>query len=139
MGWKTTFSYAVSTSTGSGETTVTDPDGNTTVYDYDQGALAAQSEWTGAAGSGTLASETDDLPDTTVTAVPASCPSGDTGNTDGSLGIRPPPQRPASTAPRPPLPRPTPEAFSRTAAMPRLKQPRPAAQPAARPRSHRAG
>ncbi len=93
MGWTTTFNYCVNTvagdcmntATGIGFVTVTDPDGNNAVYDYDEGTLVAQSAWTGAVGT-TLTSETDILPDTTVTdAAPVGCPSGDTGNTDGSL------------------------------------------------------
>jgi RHS repeat-associated protein len=70
MGFKTTFNYCVSaatgdcmnTSTGTGYVTVKDPDGNTTVYDYVEGALAAQSSLT--AGT-TLTSEQDYVPDTT--------------------------------------------------------------------------
>ena len=65
MGWKTTFSYCVNAAagdcmdaaTGTGFVTVTDPDGNTTVYDYDQGTLAAEADWTGATGT-TLTAET---------------------------------------------------------------------------------
>ncbi len=56
MGFKTTFNYCVNqlagdcmdSATGNGFVSVTDPDGNTSVYDYDQGTLAAQSAWTGA-------------------------------------------------------------------------------------------
>jgi RHS repeat-associated protein len=70
MGYQTTFNYCVNaadgdclnTATGSGYVTVTDPDGNTTVDDYQQGTLAAQSAYTGA----TLTSETDNIPDTTA-------------------------------------------------------------------------
>jgi RHS repeat-associated protein len=89
MGWTTTFNYCVdaavgncmNTSTGTGSVTVTDPDGNNTVYDYDEGTLAAQADWTGAVGT-TLTSETDDIPDTTVAAtVSGTCP----GNTSGSM------------------------------------------------------
>ena len=62
MGFKTTFNYCVNAAagncmnpaTGTGFVTVTDPDGNSTVYDYQQGTLAAQSAWTGS----TLTSET---------------------------------------------------------------------------------
>src|SRR6202035_4196031 len=39
------------------------PDHNTTVYQYDEGTLAAQSDWTSGT---TLAGETDNLPDTTT-------------------------------------------------------------------------
>ena len=50
MGFQTTFSYCVSAAagncmnaaTGTGLVTVTDPDGNKTVYNYVQGTLAAQ-------------------------------------------------------------------------------------------------
>lgn len=71
MGFKTTFNYCVNAaagdcmnaSTGTGYVTVTDPDGNTTVDYYDQGALAASSSWT--AGT-TLASEQDFVPNTTA-------------------------------------------------------------------------
>ena len=70
MGFTTTFTYCVSSAsgncmdeaTGSGLVTVTDPDGNSTVYDYDQGTLAAQSSYTGT----TLTSEQDYIPDTTA-------------------------------------------------------------------------
>jgi RHS repeat-associated protein len=86
MGWKTTFSYCVTASaldcmnaaTGTGFVTVTDPDGNSTVYDYDLGTLIAQTDWTGTTGA-TLTSESDNLPDTSVT----STSSG--GDTSGSL------------------------------------------------------
>jgi YD repeat-containing protein len=65
-GFRTTFNYCVSAadgdclnaSTGTGYVTVTDPDGSTTVDDYVQGALAAQSQWTGSV----LTSQSDDLP-----------------------------------------------------------------------------
>ena len=51
-GLQTTFNYCVNAAagdcmnpaTGTGFVTVTDPDGNTTVYHYDQGTLAAQSD-----------------------------------------------------------------------------------------------
>jgi RHS repeat-associated protein len=73
MGWKTTFNYCVNavagdclnSATGNGFVTVSDPDGNNTVYDYAQGTLAAQSAWTGTVGS-TLTSENDSVPDTTA-------------------------------------------------------------------------
>jgi RHS repeat-associated protein len=93
MGWKTSYNYCVSQSaadclnaaTGTGLVSVTDPDGNTTVDDYDQGTLAAQTAWTGTAGTGTP-TETDTDPDITITTVPSTCPSStDTGGTDGSL------------------------------------------------------
>jgi RHS repeat-associated protein len=93
MGWNTTYNYCVNsgvgdcmnTATGTGSVTVTDSDDNNTVYDYDEGTLATQADWTGTVGA-TLSSETDDIPDTAVTS-PASigCPSAETGNTDGSL------------------------------------------------------
>ena len=63
MGFKTTFNYTgLNASTGNGTVAVTGPDGNTTVYDYTQGTLAAQSEWTGS----TLVSEKDYGPATTA-------------------------------------------------------------------------
>jgi RHS repeat-associated protein len=70
MGFRTTFNYCVNAATGdcmnaatgTGYVTATDPDGNTTVYSYDQGALAAESKWTGS----TLTSEQDYVPDTTA-------------------------------------------------------------------------
>jgi RHS repeat-associated protein len=63
MGFKTTFDYTgMNSATGTGVVRVADPDGNTTVYDYTQGALAAQSAWTGT----TLTSEQDDTPNTTA-------------------------------------------------------------------------
>jgi RHS repeat-associated protein len=70
MGFKTTLNYCVNAvagncldpATGTGDVTVADPDGNSTVYDYDQGTVAAESQWTGT----TLTSEQDDIPDTTA-------------------------------------------------------------------------
>jgi trimeric autotransporter adhesin len=91
-GWKTTFNYCVNAaagdclnpSTGNGFVSVTDPDGNSTVYDYEQGTLTAQADWTGATG-GTLASEQDISPD--VMAASSGNPSGgtllDNTSTDG--------------------------------------------------------
>jgi RHS repeat-associated protein len=62
MGWKTTFNYTgFNPATGNGTITVTDPDSNTTVDDYEQGVLAAESKWTGS----TLTSEQDFGPATT--------------------------------------------------------------------------
>lgn len=90
MGFKTTFNYCVNAATGNcinpatgtGFVTVTGPDGNHTVYDYDLGTLAAQSSFTGT----TPTSETDSVPDTT--AASSSNPSGgsllDTAATDGN-------------------------------------------------------
>ena len=89
MGFKTTFNYCVNAAagdcldpaTGTGDVTVADPDGNSTVYDYDQGTLAAESQWTGT----TLTSEQDDVPDTTAASTVN--PSGgsllDSSSTDG--------------------------------------------------------
>jgi RHS repeat-associated protein len=63
MGYQTTFSYSgMNPSTGNGVVTVTGPDGSKTVDDYTQGALAAESQWTGT----TLTSETDDGPITSA-------------------------------------------------------------------------
>ena len=69
MGFKTTFNYCVNAAagdcmnaaTGSGYVTVADPDGNSTVYDYDQGTLAAKTVVTGS----TVTSEQDNTPDIT--------------------------------------------------------------------------
>jgi YD repeat-containing protein len=97
MGWETSYNYCVSqntadclnAATGTGLVSVTDPDGNTTVDDYQQGTLAAQTTWTGTVGTGTPA-ETDTYPDTTITTStpPAACAADsntDPGGTDGSL------------------------------------------------------
>ena len=60
MGYKTTFNYTgFNPATGNGTIVITDPDGNATVYDYQQGVLAAESKWTGT----TLTSEQDYGPD----------------------------------------------------------------------------
>ena len=73
MGFVTTLSYSgLDTATGTGTVNVTDPDGNTTVYDYELGVLGAQSEWTGAVGS-TLTSNSSYGPNLTI--------SGSTGGT----------------------------------------------------------
>jgi YD repeat-containing protein len=92
MGWKTTLNYCVNataadclnSATGNGFVTVTDPDGNASVYDYDQGTLAATSQWTGATGA-TLTSENDSVPDTTAasTSNPAGGQLVDTSSTNG--------------------------------------------------------
>ncbi|HEY3906371.1 MAG TPA: RHS repeat-associated core domain-containing protein [Streptosporangiaceae bacterium] len=66
-GFKSTFSYCVNASsgncmdaaTGTGYVTVTDPDGNATVYGYTLGTQASQAAWT--AGTA-LSSEQDYLP-----------------------------------------------------------------------------
>jgi RHS repeat-associated protein len=66
MGDKTTFNYCVNPAagdclnpaTGTGYVTVTDPDGNTTVDDYNDGTLAAQTQLT----AGTITSENDYKP-----------------------------------------------------------------------------
>ena len=56
MGFRTIFNYtSFNPATGNGTITITDPDGNTTVDDYVQGTLAAESKWTGS----TLTSEQD--------------------------------------------------------------------------------
>ncbi len=70
-GFETTFNYCVSAAsgncmdavTGTGYVSVTDPDGNVVVSDFVQGALAAQSSWTGGT---TFSSELDYVPDTTA-------------------------------------------------------------------------
>ena len=93
MAHATNFYYCINaatadcmdSATGTGLVTVTDPDGNQTVYDYDQGTLAAQSAWTDTTGGLTLTSENDSIPDTA--AASTSNPSGgtllDTSATDG--------------------------------------------------------
>jgi RHS repeat-associated protein len=64
MGFKTTLDYTgLDTSTGTGVVRVGDPDGNTTVYGYAQGAQISQADWTGT----TLTSEQDFGPDLTAT------------------------------------------------------------------------
>ena len=81
MGFTTTFNYCVNAAlgdcmnpaTGTGFVTVDDPDGNSTVYDYDQGTEAAESHYTGT----TLTSETDSAPSNTATV------NGTTGATSG--------------------------------------------------------
>jgi YD repeat-containing protein len=66
MGFVTTFNYSgLDTATGTGTVNVTDPDGNTTVYDYEAGVLGAESNWTGAVGS-TLTSSTSYGPSLSV-------------------------------------------------------------------------
>ena len=96
MGFQTTFNYCASAAagncmnaaTGTGLVTVTDPDGNKTVYNYQQGTLAATSTFTGS----TLTSETDQQPNTTSgTLLDAASTDGngntttDTYNTAGNL------------------------------------------------------
>src|SRR6185437_4849648 len=66
-GFRTTFNYCVSAAsgncmdaaTGTGFVTVTDPDGNTTVYGYAEGSQISQSAWTGGT---TLSSKQDYVP-----------------------------------------------------------------------------
>ena len=66
MGYVTTLNYSgIDAVTDSGTVNVTDPDGNTTVYDYELGALGAESEWSGAVGS-TLVSSSTYGPDLSV-------------------------------------------------------------------------
>jgi RHS repeat-associated protein len=82
MGYQTTFNYCASAATGdcldpatgTGLVTVSDPDGNSTVYSYQQGTLAATSVFTGT----TLTSETDQQPNTTTGTLL------DTASTDGN-------------------------------------------------------
>ena len=51
-GFVTSFNYSgLDPATGNGTVTATEPDGTTTVYDYESSALAAQSQWSGAIGS----------------------------------------------------------------------------------------
>jgi trimeric autotransporter adhesin len=92
-GWTTSFGYCVNatagncmnSATGTGLVTVTDPDSNQTVYDYDQGTLAAQSSWTKTITSLTLTAENDSVPDTTAatTANPSGGTLLDTSSTNG--------------------------------------------------------
>ncbi len=88
MGFKTTFSHCVNATaggcmdpaTGTGLVTVTGPDGNSTVYPYQQGTLAATSTFT----ASTLTSETDQQPNTiSGTLLDTSSTNGD-GNTTTS-------------------------------------------------------
>jgi trimeric autotransporter adhesin len=94
MGLPTSYNYCVNaaaddcmdSATGTGFVTVTDPDGNQTVYDYDQGTLAAASDWTDTTSGQTLTSENDSVPDTT--AATTSNPSGGTLlNTSATDGV----------------------------------------------------
>ncbi len=63
MGNETSFNWTgLNPVTGNGITTVTDPDGNATVYFYSQGTLGAASVWDGTVGS-TLLTERDSIPD----------------------------------------------------------------------------
>jgi RHS repeat-associated protein len=63
MGFTTTLDYTgMNLATGSGVVRVADPDGNTTIYNYTLGALAATSAWTGT----TLTSEQDNTPNVTA-------------------------------------------------------------------------
>ncbi len=100
MNFETTYTWTgYNPSTGTGNITVGDPDGNKAVYYYVQGSLAAQSQWTGT----TLNSEQDMVPDQTIT-------SGDnsagtqlaTASADGTAISPPTATTPTAT---PPLPR----------------------------------
>src|SRR5262249_16320962 len=74
MGDTTTFNYCVNAktgdcmnaSTGSGFVTVTNPQGNATVYGYASGQQTSRGSWNGGAGT-TLTSEEDYVPDQTAT------------------------------------------------------------------------
>jgi RHS repeat-associated protein len=85
MGFQTTFNYCVNAAagncmnpaTGTGLVTVNDPDGNSTVYSYQQGALASTSKFTGS----TLTSETDEQPNTTTGTLLATSSTDGNGNT----------------------------------------------------------
>jgi RHS repeat-associated protein len=115
MGFKTTFNYCVNQAvgdcmnpaTGTGYVTVTDPDGNTTVDDYTQGTLAAETQVT----AGTVTSENDYNPLTSAgvtsggTLLDATTTDGD-GNTtsynyntsgDTTSATSPSPDGPATT------------------------------------------
>jgi RHS repeat-associated protein len=91
MGYKTTINYCVTpaagdclnATTGTGFVTVTDPDGNATVDDYDHGTLTAQTDWTGATGTA-LTSEDDQVPDTSEDGTLAAGTLLDTATADGN-------------------------------------------------------
>jgi YD repeat-containing protein len=88
MGWATTFSYCadaaagdcMDAATGTGYVTVADADGNSTVYDYQLGTLAAESQWTGTA----LSAEEDYGADTSADGSSAAGTLEDTWATDGN-------------------------------------------------------
>jgi RHS repeat-associated protein len=88
MGNQTTFNYCASAAagncmnpaTGTGLVTVTGPDGNKTVYSYQQGTLAATSTFTGS----TLTSETDQQPNTTSGTLLDAASTDGNGNTTTS-------------------------------------------------------
>jgi RHS repeat-associated protein len=115
MGYKTTFNYCVNPvagdcmdpASGTGYVTVTDPDSNQAVYDYQQGTLAAETQYT----ASTPTRETDYHPLTWAgiadggTLLDASVTDGD-GNTttytyngfgDPVTGTAPAPDGPATT------------------------------------------
>jgi YD repeat-containing protein len=87
-GYQTTFSYCASAAagncmdpaTGTGLVTVTGPDGNKTVYSYQQGTLAATSVFTGTM----LTSETDQQPNTTSGTLLDAASTDGNGNTTTS-------------------------------------------------------
>ena len=87
MGYQTAFNYCVNaadgdcmnSATGTGFVTVADPDGNSTVDYYQQGVLAAASQWTGT----TLTSEQDYGADLTADGTSAAGTGQDTWATDG--------------------------------------------------------
>jgi RHS repeat-associated protein len=85
MGYTTTWTWTgFNPSTGTGVITVADPDGNSAVYDYTQGTLAARSAWTGA----TLTSEQDFVPDQTSSSGDSSAGTQlDTTTADGNGNI----------------------------------------------------
>ena len=68
----------MNTATGTGTSASTDPDGNTTVYDYTQGTLAAQSVWTG-----TTLTSSRTTPPTPPRAAPAAARCSTSPATDG--------------------------------------------------------
>ena len=79
MGYKTSYDLTgFDPSTGTGFITVTDADGNTTVYDYTLGTLAAESVWNGAVGS-TLSGRSPSAPLVTTIKLLAGCQAGSTG------------------------------------------------------------
>jgi RHS repeat-associated protein len=90
MGNITTFNYCpvsapdgcLNAATGDGLVEV-DTNGSSTINYYDQGVLAATADWTGSVSTGSLISETDSTPDTTLDGTAAAGTLLDTNTTDG--------------------------------------------------------
>ncbi len=79
--------------TGTGFVTVTDPDGNTTVYDYHQGTLAAQSavDWRAARHAHLSRPATSPMPPSPATAAVIRAPLPTPAATTAPCWTRPPP------------------------------------------------